>query len=91
MGRKLSAVTQCGSRKDFLDVFAIGLERIPLPDMLKLYRQRYRIDDLAHVLIGLTYFDDVDKGSMPVMLWDVAWPEVKRALREWVKELTRLD
>jgi hypothetical protein len=87
---KLSAVTQRGSRKDFLDVFAIGLERIPLPDMLELYSQRYRIENLAHVLIGLTYFDDADKDSMPLMLWDVGWAEVKRALREWVKELTRL-
>ena len=87
---KLSAVTQRGSRKDFLDVYAIGLERIPLPDMLGLYGQRYGIDDVTHVLIGLTYFDDADDGSMPELLWDVGWAEAKRTLRAWVKELARL-
>jgi len=87
---KLSAVTQRGSRKDFLDVFAIGLERIPLPDMLELYSQRYRIEDPTHVLIGLAYFDDADDGPMPVMLWDVGWAEVKRTIRGWVRELARL-
>ena len=84
---KLSAVTQRGSRKDFLDVYAIGLDRIPLPAMLDLYSQRFGIDDVTHVLIGLTYFDDADDDSMPEMLWDVGWAQAKRTLRAWVKEL----
>lgn len=85
---KLSAVAQRGSRKDFVDVYAIALERIPLADMLSLYMRRYRVADFTHVLYGLAYFDDADRERMPVMLWDVSWSQVKRAIREWVAGLT---
>ncbi|MEW6750464.1 MAG: nucleotidyl transferase AbiEii/AbiGii toxin family protein [Candidatus Latescibacterota bacterium] len=83
---KLAAVAQRGARKDFLDLYALGLHHRGLVDMLALYRRRYAVADIAHVLYGLTYFDDAEGEPAPIMLWDVSWEEVKAAVREWVAE-----
>ncbi len=81
---KLAAVAQRGSRKDFVDVYAIGRERIPLGRMLALYGRKYSTKDVGHVLYGLAYFEDADRERMPRMVWDVSWPTVKRTISEWV-------
>ena len=85
---KLSAVAQRGSRKDFVDVYAIARERIPLAEMLSLYLRRFHVEDFTHVLYGLAYFDDADRERMPVMLWDVSWSRVRRVIRDWVADMT---
>jgi Nucleotidyl transferase AbiEii toxin, Type IV TA system len=82
---KLAAVAQRGARKDFLDVFALVQQGFTLAQMLELYRRKYAIDDVGHVLAGLCYFDDAEREPMPVMLVSLEWDEVKAALRSWVK------
>jgi hypothetical protein len=82
---KLVAVAQRGARKDLLDVFAIGRDRIPLALMLELYRQKYGIRDVGHVLAGLSYFDDAEREPVPVMLVPMEWAEVKATLATWVR------
>lgn len=86
---KLSAVAQRGSKKDFIDVYAIGLRHAALDRMLQLYREKFSIQDIAHVLYGLSYFDDADRERTPRMLWDVDWRFVKATLRDWVRGLAR--
>jgi hypothetical protein len=86
---KLSAIAQRGSRKDFVDIYAMAREHIPLSRMLSLYVKRYGVEDFTHVLYGLAYFDDADRERMPVMLWDVSWSQVKRAIHDWVADLAR--
>lgn len=82
---KLAAVAQRGSRKDFVDIYAIGRERIPLARMLALYRQKYSVRDAGHVLYGLSYFADADRERMPRMVWKVGWQEIKSSIRAWVR------
>jgi len=84
---KLSAVAQRGSRKDFVDVYALGIKHRSLSDMLKLYKKKFGIDDIAHILYGLSYFDDAEQEQMPKMLWDISWETVKATIRQWVKEI----
>lgn len=84
---KLAAIAQRGLRKDFLDLYALGKAHRPLSEMIELYRQKYGVADIGHVLQGLAYFDDADKDRMPVMLWDVDWPTVKKMIRAWVKDI----
>ena len=81
---KLADVAQRGARKDFLDVFAIG-GRLPLGQMLDLYRDKYAIGDVGHVLAGLCYFDDAEREPTPILLKPVDWDEVKATIRSWVK------
>jgi hypothetical protein len=83
---KLSAIVQRGSRKDFVDVFALGREGFQLADMLGWYGKKFGVEDIGHVLYALAYFDDADKERMPRMLWDVDWKEVKEAIRAWARQ-----
>jgi hypothetical protein len=83
---KLSAVAGRGARKDFVDVYAIGTTRFGLSDMLAMYRTKYGVDDVGHLLMSLVYFDDAESEEMPEMLWDVEWKEITRAIDGWVRE-----
>jgi len=82
---KLSAAASRGSRKDFVDIFAIGRSAIPLERMLALYKQKYDVRDTTHVLASLSYFDDAVKEPMPEMLWSVTWDEITATLEGWVR------
>lgn len=86
---KLSASAQRGSKKDFVDIYALGLKHCSLPDILRLYQQKYSIQDLGHVLYSLVYFDDADRERMPQMLWDTDWRAIKKAIQGWVRKMTR--
>jgi hypothetical protein len=85
---KLHAVTQRGAKKDFLDVYAIGKERLSLKDMLKCYQERFSISDVSRVLYSLCFFEDADPDPMPKMLHSLAWDEVRATIRGWVKSFS---
>lgn len=85
---KLAAVAQRGSRKDFVDIYVIALQHKPIRDLLELYKRKYSTDDIAHVLIGLAYFDDADEEPSPIMLADIPWREIKCKFRQWARELS---
>jgi hypothetical protein len=84
---KLSAISQRGSRKDFVDLFALGRHGFELPQMLDWYREKFEVDDVAHLLYALVYFDDADAEPKPSMIWKVSWREIKETLRGWVRAL----
>ena len=67
--------------------YALGLKHKSLKEMLRLYRRKYNVEDVAPVLYGLTYFDDAEKERIPKLLWKMDWKSVKQMLREEVKEL----
>jgi hypothetical protein len=84
---KLSALTQRGSKKDFVDIFSLGLRHLSLREMLRLYQQKYSVEDIGHVLYGLSYFDDADQERLPKMFWDTDWRIIKKTIQEWVREV----
>jgi hypothetical protein len=86
---KLSAIAQRGSKKDFVDIYALALSRRPLREMLRLYQEKYNVKDIAPVLYGLAYFDDADRERMPTMLWKVDWRAIRRSIRVSLKEIVR--
>lgn len=85
---KLLAVDQRGSRKDFLDIHALGTHGLSLASMLQCFRQKFGVDDVSRVLYSLCYFADADQEPMPVMHTDVSWEQVKADLRCWVKSFS---
>jgi len=84
---KLAAVAQRGSKKDFVDVFALG-RHFGLGDMLAFYREKFGVEDVGHVLVALAYFDDADRERMPLLLQRKSWPDVKATIRGWVTGAT---
>lgn len=82
---KLAAIAQRGSKKDFIDVYALGQETFSLAEMLAFYRRKYGVPDIGHILYGLSYFDEAEKERMPSMIWRVDWKEIRKTTRSWVK------
>lgn len=81
---KLLAVTQRGTKKDFVDVHALS-RRMPLARMLECYQRRFGVTDTSRILAGLCFFDDAEAEPMPVMLVPLDWETVKRGLRTMVR------
>ena len=52
---KLLAVVQRGTKKDFVDVYAICRHGLSLGVMLECYRQKYVVEDIARVVFSLCY------------------------------------
>lgn len=86
---KLAAIAQRGSKKDFIDLYALGQKRYSLTDMLAFYRSKYDVRDIGHILYGLSYFDEAEKERMPRMIWNVDWKEIRKTVQGWVKSCAR--
>jgi len=84
---KLSAIAQRGARKDFFDLVALVRAGLALPDLLDAYQRRFAVRDVAHVLTALTYFDDAERDTEPILGSRDDWPAVKAAIRGWVREV----
>ena len=84
---KLSAITQRGAKKDFVDLYALGRNGFRLAEMLDWYRRKFEIEDISHVLYALVYFDDADREPKPKMLWKTDWKEIKKTITGWVRGL----
>jgi len=81
---KIAAICGRGSRKDFIDLYAICTTRYSLREVVRFFQQKYRASgyDLYHVQRSLVYFDDAEKDVMPRMLVVVNWEDVKEFFRE---------
>lgn len=89
MCMKLSAVSQRGSRKDFVDIYTILQRGASLAAALQDYRRKYGEQDAAPVIYGLAYFDDAEKQPMPKMLIPTKWAQMKTAIQRWTREAVR--
>jgi len=87
---KLSAISQRGRKKDFVDLYVLGTTSFTLKQMLNFYQQKFSLQDIGHVLFGLSYFDDAEKERMPVMRWETKWDTIKKIIPKWVKAYANL-
>jgi len=83
---KLSAIAQRGSKKDFVDLYALAREGFRLEAMLGWYQEKFAVREIGHLLYALAYFDDADRERMPMMMSRVSWREIKRFLQDWIRE-----
>lgn len=73
---KINAVEGRGTRKDFVDVYAL-LQHYPLSELLSFYSRKYPNFSIFRALLSLTYFDDAEHQAMPVMFDPTPWEEMK--------------
>jgi hypothetical protein len=85
---KLSAIAQRGSRKDFIDLYAIATAGHSLTAMLAEYQEKFEVKEVGHLLYALSYFDDADVERMPRMIRRQTWPEIKQSLQRWVQKIS---
>ena len=85
---KLSAIAGRGARRDFWDLHAL-LEAIPisLDKALQLFREKYPIEDVGHVIRSLVYFADADAEPALGELSPESWSRIKIDLTREVRAL----
>lgn len=85
---KLTAIIGRGSRKDFVDLYAI-CQRIPLRRLLTLSRRKFKDtpDFTLQTLKALSYFNDAEQE--PPVAAPVAWPHIKAFFVREVRRLAR--
>jgi len=76
---KLAAITNRGSKKDFIDL-ALLIDQLDLRQMMNLYHEKYPDGMEMMVLKSLVYFDDADIQPDPLMLVPYDWKRVKKSI-----------
>jgi len=85
--KKLKAVTQRGSKKDFFDIYFL-LEHISMKDMLQLFMEKFKQHEIFHVVKSLSYFADAENYADPNVFDPlVTWTKVKTKIRKTVKKM----
>lgn len=80
---KLSAITNRGTKKDFIDLFFL-MKEFPLKKMMKFYLEKYTEGNEFLVLKSLGYFNDAENEPMPYMFEQIDWQEVKAKIKQEV-------
>ena len=83
---ELEAITNRGSKKDFIDV-AVLLDYFSLKQLLELYHRKYPQGLKLHVLRSLVYFEDAEETDMPLMLKPLTWEAAKERISDAVREV----
>jgi hypothetical protein len=84
---KLSAITNRGSRKDFIDFWVLLDRYRSLPDYLDLFKQKFSKRDIGHVVRSLVYFAEADDDPPLKLLEPISWEQVKTDLKAAVSAL----
>jgi len=87
---KLSAIAQRGHKKDFVDLYALGIKSFSLKQMLSFYQKKFSLKDIGHVLFALSFFDDAARQGIPVMAWRTQWKTIKTTIQTWVRAFANL-
>lgn len=87
---KLGAIIGRGSRKDFVDLYAIA-QQMPLPQLLALAPKKFKDaqDFTLQALKALNFFEDADRDPPLVTPAPFAWNQVKPFFTREVQTLTR--
>lgn len=80
---KLSAITNRGTRKDFVDFYFL-LKLFSFDELIDLYVQKYSDAQLFTTLKSLTYFNDAEQDPLPLMMYSLNWDDVKSLIVEEV-------
>ncbi len=76
---KISAITNRGTKKDFIDLFFL-LKKFSMNQIMEWYKQKYPDAVLFSTIKSLTYFDDAEHEPMPTMLCDCSWELIKEEI-----------
>lgn len=77
---KLVAITDRGTKKDYIDIYFLAKKCFSIEKMFKFYDKKYHNFEINKVTLlkALQYFDDADSSEMPEMIEKVDWGEIKR-------------
>lgn len=82
---KIAAITQRGSKKDFIDLYYL-LQRFSLKEIMRFYKTKMTDSNEWLALRSVTYFDDADHQPAPVIFESVDWMDIKYHIIEEAKK-----
>lgn len=86
---KLEAMATRGVKKDFWDISEL-LNHYSLYQMLEFYQERYKNNDVGHVLLSMTYFEDAElQKDDPQDVKGITWEQVKAKMEKTVADYVR--
>lgn len=83
---KLEAITNRGSKKDFIDIFFL-LKNFSLPQMLDFYKNKFPFGSIFNVVRSLSYFEDAEIQVTPNLLQPLDWNVIKQTIKQAVIKL----
>jgi hypothetical protein len=84
---KFDAIAGRGKKKDFYDLYFL-LDKMTLPQMLDLHREKFNLSTTFHIVKSMTYFEDAEDDDDPIILGKkIGWEEVKRKVIKAVEGL----
>lgn len=88
---KLDAIQSRGTKRDFIDLWAILQSGLNLKKLFELFEKKYSgvKYNKSHLLRSLTYFADAEKDDMPEMLKPVFWNDIKKFLENEAKKFLK--
>lgn len=86
---KIDTISSRGAKRDFVDIYFIAKEIIPLREIMILFQKKYVSlnYNMMHIKKGLVYFDDAESDPMPNMLKPADWQEIKYFFQDEIKKL----
>lgn len=87
---KIDAIASRGTKRDFIDLYCVAKNIMPLTIILKNYKAKYAAlnINMLHIKKSLVYFADAERDPMPHMITPIIWSDVKTF---FLQELIRLD
>ena len=82
---KINAITNRGTRKDFIDLYFL-LNRYSFGDLMLLYHRKYSEANDALTLRSMVYFVDAEAQPMPRMLVPFDWEDCKKTISAAVRD-----
>ena len=88
---KIDAIAGRGTKRDFIDVYFVAKELLPLKDILTKFAEKYVSlqYNFIHIKKSLVYFADAENDPLPSMIKTVDWSEVKNFFEKEVISLSR--
>ena len=80
---KLVAITDRGTKKDFIDLYFLANRCFSFEEMFEFYNEKYKLlsSNLFTLIKSLQFYYDADNKEMPEMIEKVDWEKVKEFFR----------
>ena len=82
---KINAITNRGTRKDFIDLYFL-LQQFHFADLMQFYQRKYPDANPALALRSMVYFVDAEVQPLPKMLVPFDWEECKQEIANAVRK-----
>ena len=84
---KINAVTNRGSKKDFVDLLLLHENGIPLEKALEYFCEKYGNAGRFLAVRSLSWFEDAESDPDPIFLNEWIWEDVRQRIEKLVEEI----